>query len=91
MPGKAGQAHFTSTQPLDTAWHEHALCREHPDIDWFDTECGLQAAASICYLCPVKNDCLDYAVQIRAEDGVWAGLWGQQLQAMIAHRVRSRA
>lgn len=91
MPGKPGQAHFSIIDPLETAWMVKAACQHHPDTDWFDTECGLQAAATVCYGCPVKSDCLDYAVKIRAEDGVWAGLWGQQLQAMIAHRVRSRA
>jgi len=91
MPGKPGQAHLTFIQPLKLEWVEQALCRQHPDIDWFDTECGLMAAASICYRCPVKSECLDYAVETRAEDGIWAGLWGKQLEAMIDHRIRSRS
>lgn len=89
MPGIAGQPHYTIIDPLETAWMVEAACQHHQDIDWFDTECGLQAAASICFGCPVKNDCLNYAVKIRVEDGIWAGLWGKQLQAMIQHRLRS--
>ena len=88
MPGIAGQPHFTTIAPVDTRWMDQAACRGITDIDWFDTDCGLQAAATICYSCPVASRCLDYAVEIEVEDGVWAGLWGEALKAMIAARRR---
>lgn len=90
MPGIAGQPHFAHFAQLHVGWMTEASCAEHPDIDWFDTDCGLMAAAQICYSCPVKTHCLDHAVAIRAEDGIWAGLWGDQLQAMIAKRILSK-
>lgn len=91
MPGIQGQPHFTYIQPTERHWMDQAHCKDRPDIDWFDTDCGLQAAATICYGCPVKTDCLDYAIDIDVEDGIWAGLWGEQLRAMQNHRIRSRA
>lgn len=91
MPGIAGQPHFTTIQHLDTRWMKQAACKDQTDVDWFDTGCGLQAAATICYSCPVANDCLEYAVTIDVEDGIWAGLWGDQLKAMKAARGRLRS
>lgn len=88
MPGIQGQPHFTTIQQLDTTWMQDAACKGVDNVDWFDTDCGLMAAAQICYGCPVASRCLDYAMQIDVEDGIWAGLWGDQLKAMKAARAR---
>ena len=32
------------------------------------------SAKAICAQCPVKRDCLDYAVAIREPHGIWGGL-----------------
>ena len=33
-----------------------------------------RAAKSICKTCPVRRECLDYAVRIREPHGIWGGL-----------------
>jgi WhiB family redox-sensing transcriptional regulator len=40
-------------------------------------------ARAICKTCPVKNECLEYALEFPAADmhGVWAGLTSRQLAA----------
>ena len=91
MPGIAGQAHFTYIHDLNTGWMAEAACQHHPDVDWFDTDCGLMTAATICYACPVKQDCLNYAIDIDVDEGIWAGLWGGQLQALKRRRLSSPA
>lgn len=34
----------------------------------------VQVAKSICYLCPVRDECLDYAIRNEERWGVWGGL-----------------
>lgn len=67
-------------------WMDRAACRgrtelmfprEHKDISYLPT------ARSICAECPVKSQCLEYALEFPALDmhGVWAGLTSRQLAA----------
>lgn len=32
------------------------------------------SAKAICKTCPVQSECLDYALQIREQHGIWGGL-----------------
>jgi WhiB family redox-sensing transcriptional regulator len=66
-----------------TDWKQHAACAQHPDLDWFDTDCQLEAAVTICRSCPVQTDCLAYAVEHSQYDGIWGGLWGRILLKQI--------
>ena len=54
-------------------WHRDALCREHPEIDWFP-EVGedRRPAKAISARCPVREQCL--AAGIDNPDGIWGGL-----------------
>lgn len=67
-------------------WTDDAACRgrssdmfprSHKDISYIST------ARAICKSCPVKEPCLDYALQWPATDmhGVWGGLSPRQLAA----------
>lgn len=40
-------------------WHRHALCRQHPDLDWFP-EPGdpIEAQQKVCQRCPCRSECL---------------------------------
>lgn len=63
-------------------WMEHALCRQtDPDL-WFP-EIGSNAveAKRICSECPVRVQCLEYAVE-HYEEGIWAGTSRQQRQRL---------
>jgi WhiB family redox-sensing transcriptional regulator len=39
-----------------------------------DKEAREVRAKRICASCPVRRDCLDYAVRIREPHGIWGGL-----------------
>lgn len=47
------------------------------------------AAKRICAECPVRFDCLDYALRYEERDGVWGGTSAEERSKMI--RARRRA
>lgn len=65
---------------VDTSW-DPAL--------WFPEKGGGAAARRVCASCPVRFDCLDYAVHAREEFGIWGGVGEQvrrELRATLAGR-----
>jgi WhiB family redox-sensing transcriptional regulator len=70
------------TQAVET-WQARALCRG-PQAEMFfppthaeRKEEKLQRedrAKEICRTCPVRPDCLEYAIRIREPHGIWGGL-----------------
>jgi len=77
-----------NTPPETTQYHwsQDALCRgktnkmfpkEHKDLSY------ISEARRMCRQCPVRKECLDYALTFPASDqhGVWAGLTPRQLDA----------
>jgi WhiB family redox-sensing transcriptional regulator len=41
-------------------------------------------AKSICALCPVRIECLEYAVRIREPHGIWGGLNELERRVLIS-------
>lgn len=67
----------------DLNWLVEARCREvDPDL-WFP-EKGDSArhAKEICVKCPVKDECLDYALAIWPVRGIWGGHSERELRKM---------
>jgi len=58
-----------------TSWRRQAACRDM-DTDIFfpltDEEAG--PAKAVCATCPVRAECLQFALASRQHDGVWGGL-----------------
>ncbi|MDG2301833.1 MAG: WhiB family transcriptional regulator [Acidimicrobiales bacterium] len=67
----------------DASWHYRAACRG-PQIHVFFPPPHFERkevkrarehrAKSICNSCSVKKDCLDYALRISEQHGIWGGL-----------------
>ncbi len=65
---------------IDTAldrdsWTRQALCAGHPDRGaWFpeDGESPARAKA-VCRACPVRSECLAFALKTGQREGVWGG------------------
>lgn len=61
-------------------WMKEAACKDVADPDIFFPEQGQWkkgiAAKAICAGCPVKKDCLDYAIEYEQGDryGIWGGM-----------------
>ncbi|MFN2503986.1 MAG: WhiB family transcriptional regulator [Acidimicrobiales bacterium] len=65
---------FTNPR-TDIAWRDDAACRGlDPDVFFpaSDDEAGV--AKAVCETCPVREECLEYALETRQEDGIWGGL-----------------
>lgn len=56
------------------AWIAGALCAQIDPELFFPETGGGEAAKKICGCCPVREECLDYALTRREEWGVWGGL-----------------
>jgi WhiB family redox-sensing transcriptional regulator len=64
-----------------TDW-DQAACRgqdtriffEHEDVRAARRLAALEKARKFCHQCPIKRDCLDYAVATGQQFGVWGGL-----------------
>lgn len=64
-------------------WRELALCREIDGDLWFpDLGESLREAKAVCGRCPVRAECLDYALAHNEVFGVWGGLSVLERQAL---------
>ena len=70
----------TTGRPVpDMAWAEDAACRgRNPDL-WFPAGghgvgVDYSAARRICAGCPVAADCLEHALAVPEQGGMWGGL-----------------
>lgn len=58
----------------DTSWMERARCRDvKPEVFFPSDGLGVLVAQRYCAQCPVKAQCLDYALENRIQHGVWGG------------------
>lgn len=57
------------------AWRNEALCAQvDPELFFPEPGCKTNEAKRICKLCPVQDDCLEWALWRTELDGVWGGL-----------------
>lgn len=65
---------LTQPRPGELAWQAKARCLEKPTEIFFPERGGSSAAArAICSECPVRRECLDYALRNREQFGIWGG------------------
>ncbi len=61
-----------STRNLD--WQADAACRTiDTDLFFPASEAEAAPALAICATCPVRQECLEWALATRQHDGVWGG------------------
>lgn len=82
-PGAAGPL-LAEPEP-DLSWQDRALCAE-ADPELFFPGNGhadhAEDAKQVCRACPVKAECLDYALATGQEYGVWGGTSEQERRRM---------
>jgi WhiB family transcriptional regulator, redox-sensing transcriptional regulator len=63
----------------DYTWRKGAICRDtDPDLFFPVGTTGhalvqIDRAKEVCGQCPVKVDCLDYALETNQDSGIWGG------------------
>ncbi|MES1975714.1 MAG: WhiB family transcriptional regulator [Pseudomonadota bacterium] len=56
-------------------WRSEAACREMDPVIFFpESRDEVGAAGPICAACPVREECLDYALANRIDEGTWGGV-----------------
>lgn len=72
----------------DTSWMEHAACRGM-DPELFFSERGedTRSAREVCFSCPVRSSCLDYALTTKEGYGVWGGLSVRGRETLTGRRM----
>jgi len=84
VPFLAGEKrNAVSSQRVENIWHQRAACKGPHAAVFFppsqaerrdEREARERRAKEICSMCPVRRDCLDYAMSIREPHGIWGGL-----------------
>jgi WhiB family transcriptional regulator, redox-sensing transcriptional regulator len=66
---------MAETERTLTSWRQHAACRDLDTNVFFPLSDDEAAPAkAVCATCPVREDCLEFALATRQSDGVWGGL-----------------
>lgn len=88
MTAYRGVAQLRGLPHRDTAWQEDALCQQ-VHAEFFPAKGDRQAADEakrVCKLCPVKAECLEFALKYDEFAGVWGGLSERQRRAVKQQR-----
>ena len=71
-------------------WTEHAHCRGmDPSIFFPSDGIGVQEAVAVCAGCPVRDACLDYALENRIQHGVFGGHSERSRDRLLRERRRA--
>ena len=69
------------------SWMLRALCREYAPEEFFPSDgVGVEKARKICAECPVKTECLEYALTYRIDHGVWGGASERERRRILRAR-----
>jgi WhiB family redox-sensing transcriptional regulator len=75
-------------------WQHRAACRgeaalffpDNADESRTDRRIRERQAKAICGRCPVRDECLEYALRTREQHGVWGGLNEYERRALLRER-----
>ena len=69
------------------AWMDHARCRTLSPTEFFPSDgVGVEVAKRVCAECPVKSECLEYALTYRIDHGVWGGASERERRRILRRR-----
>jgi WhiB family redox-sensing transcriptional regulator len=79
-------------------WQEDAACSAYDNLLFFgeegESELEKQAresqAKKICQTCPVKEPCLEFAMETNQKYGIWGGLTDKERASLKRRRARAR-
>jgi WhiB family redox-sensing transcriptional regulator len=60
---------------MDELWMSDAYCRDaDPEAFFPEDGCTASKPKAICMMCSVTEECLQYALHYKLDDGVWGGM-----------------
>ena len=72
---------------MDTSWMACGNCADQPPTTFFPSDgVGVEIARRICATCPVKEPCLEYALEQRIDHGVWGGCSERERRRILKRR-----
>jgi WhiB family transcriptional regulator, redox-sensing transcriptional regulator len=77
--------------PESLSWMHHARCRGlSPSLFFPPDGEGVQAARPVCGECPVRVQCLEFALANDINNGVWGGTSERERRRILRRRNRSQ-
>jgi WhiB family redox-sensing transcriptional regulator len=69
------------------SWMLQARCRDATSNQFFPSDgVGVERARRVCADCPVKAECLEYALTYRIDHGVWGGCSERERRRLLRRR-----
>ena len=77
---------------METTWMAEGNCADKPPSLFFPSDgVGVEVARKICADCPVKEPCLEYALEQRIDHGVWGGASERERRRILRTRRHAAA
>ncbi len=71
----------------ETQWMAEGNCAEKPPSLFFPSDgVGVEVAKRVCGDCPVREQCLEYALENRIDHGVWGGTSERERRRILKAR-----
>ena len=68
----------------DRPWAAYAACRDaDADLFFSSADEAIATALTICAGCPVRDECLEWALETRVRYGVWGGATERDRRRML--------
>lgn len=68
-------------------WMAQAKCRGADPSEYFPSDgVGVERIQRVCTGCPVRAECLEYALRHRIEHGVWGGASERERRRILRRR-----
>ena len=78
---------WQTAHDMDTQWMTAGKCHRLPPDTFFPSDgVGVEIARRICADCPVKEPCLEYALENRIDHGVWGGCSERERRRIMRRR-----
>ena len=76
---------------LDMSWQKQASCLgTHPNLFFPERGASVREAKAVCRPCPVRQNCLDFAIAVGEGFGIWGGLTEKERRRIRRARAQAR-
>jgi len=78
---------FLDPSAAEFTWMRDGKCRGIDPAEFFPSDgLGVDRARRVCDDCPVRAECLEYALEYRIEHGVWGGASERERRRILRRR-----